>query len=217
MTLMNLGGCGDGIAAASRSLSSYSAELDRELAAFRVNQNTGWSQRDRIAFVGGDGVQALRTLQEASRLPDDLVVLSLSHKLERDMAQFLGRGRLVSLGAREYSSQHRDEFRRMQRLLPIFETPWRVAVKSAVSENPKCPLLISLHLSLFSLADAPGAIGGGCRGLNLDQFFGSLDDLPTERVVAWHIWGAQADVGPECRTSRLGAEILREAILRWSG
>jgi hypothetical protein len=217
ISISSLSGCGGAIREASLDIESYSPQLDRDLrASGLVEVCAAGVHLNRAVYVGGD---ALDVLSHLSGMGNEVRVLylGLDGLSPLRIGRELGEGRVTCLGSREYSKEQRDELRRTQRLLPSFELDWAVAVKTATLEVGEAPVLVSLNLNLFDLGSVPDALGATSQGLRPKEFFESLEFFPGSRTVAFHLWGGAEQMSPCGRTSRLGAEILREVILGWWG
>lgn len=200
-----------GVRERSASMPLELASLDCRTVALTDLTDAGEGSRcSRHIFVGHQPAEVL------THLPEDGRVLFLGAAAEPavQMGRTLGSGRVTACGLVDYSRPQRDELRRKQRLLPAFELDFETAVRTAGLENGECPLLVSLHLGLFASNYVPNVDESSYKGLDPKVYFSSLGYFPKERVVAFHLWG-----GPESehdrRTSKLGAEILRDSILHW--
>lgn len=202
----------------AQRLREASAELPLELPSLdflqvKLVDQTGHSAKElcsRQVFVGHQPSEVL------DALPDDVRVLFLGTTAEpvMDMGRSLGSGRVTACGLQHYSQAERDELRNTQRLLPAFEMDFETAIRTAGLENGECPLLVSLHLSLFDANSVPDIIESSLKGLDPKTYFSSLRHFPKEQIVAFHLWGAP-ETGEDRRTFNLGAEILRDSILHW--
>ena len=163
-------------------------------------------------YLGGKLSQSLPFLPQ-----DDLFLLTLSLGLKEvvEAGRQLGPGRVLSLGAREYSADEADVMRCSQRMMSGFEVDYRVALQTAANELQDKSLAIILDLNVFAAESVPEVESSSAKGLSPKEFFSNLHILRPLRIDAFHLTGLPDSVEPKGRTLSLGAEILRDIILSW--
>lgn len=211
--ILSWGGAGaEAVAAASQGVSTYSPHLDRDLKELRSSEIPYLERKQ--AFLGGTAEQLASFLKAA-----DLQVLYLGGRAEPAvrLGRLLGEGRLTAIGLTDFTREQRDDLRATQRLLPLHEVELEVAVLTALAESDFKKIAVSLNLDLFQAAAVPEIDFANHRGVSLREFFSVLGHFPGARLQAFHLWGQGAHMSPTGRTSVLGAETLRDAILTWWG
>lgn len=206
------GACAEAVAAASQTVSTYSPPLDRDLMELRTSKAGRFETK--TAFLGGT-LEQLASMAKAEKL--HLLYLGGQGEPAVRLGRLLGEGSVTAIGLTGYTREQRDELRATQRLLPLHEVELEVAVMTALSESESKRLALSLNLDLFQPAAVPEIDFLNHRGVPPQDFFSVLGHFPGSRLQAFHLWGEGAQLSVTGRTSALGAETLRDAILTWWG
>lgn len=205
---------------ASQFLSSFSPRVDQDLRDFPpadTSESTcllGEGSK-RLALIGGGLQEVVDLAAESMKL--QVLLLSSQARPAVELGRSLGPGKVWTVGAWECSRAERDELRRTQRLLSLAEMTLERALRACADEIGAQSLLVSLHLDLFDASVLPEVATATFQGVQPRELFRCLCALRERPPEAFQIWGGPLDGDGSCRTSRLAAEILRDAILTWWG
>lgn len=198
---------GHAVAQATATVNPYQPELQKTLRELRVESE---EETGLPVVVGGTAEETARISREL-----DARVVHFSHQLSGPvkLAELLGEGRVVSLGARDYVPEEEHTLRYNQRLIAGHELPLREAALAVATELQGLPVVLSLELSLLSWAYLPDLVSAPLVGEAPASLLAALEGLNSLQIKALHLWGGEEYPIAPGRTSRAGAEILRHCIL----
>ncbi|MBQ7568174.1 arginase family protein [bacterium] len=120
------------------------------------------------------------------------------------------------VGARGYNQMERDWARSHQRLLPGFEVPIDVALRTALAEIGGQPFHLMVNIDVVDPVWAPAVKHPVGLGLAPRELWDALEALKGAPIELLQICGIDHKHGTPLDTARLTAELARDiALLAW--